>query len=113
MMKLTRDKFKRNKDLRERLLQTGGKKLQNTLNFRIPAEATEEKLFWGLYKEKGENTLGAILETVRTDIQSGSDLLAWLHSSHTLLEAPRKVMPKLTLEVFKDGHNIETATLQG
>lgn len=108
---LTREKFRRCRELRERLLQTGGKRLQYSLHFRVAAEATDEKLFWGLYKEKGQNTLGTILETVRTDIVQDTEVLAWMRSQLNLLEAPRKVLPTLTLEVFKEGVNIETVTL--
>jgi hypothetical protein len=46
---LTRDKFRRNRELRERLQQTGSKALKNVLIFRVPDEATEEKLFWGIW----------------------------------------------------------------
>ncbi len=34
-------------------------------------------------------------------------------SQFKLLEADRKDMPTVTLEVYKDGENIETITLQG
>jgi len=66
MLILTRDKFRRNREIRERLLQTGSKLLKNTLIIRSQVEATEEKLFWGVYSQGksilGQNKLGELLE---------------------------------------------------
>ena len=43
MEKIQRDKFRRNRDLRERLAATQSREIINTLT-----EKTEENLFWGL-----------------------------------------------------------------
>ena len=43
MEQIQRDKFKRNKDLRERLLNTQNREIINSLS-----ERTDENLFWGL-----------------------------------------------------------------
>jgi hypothetical protein len=42
MEKIQRDKFRRNRELRERLAATQNREIINTL-----AEKTEENLFWG------------------------------------------------------------------
>lgn len=84
MLILTRDKFRRNREIRERLLQTGSKLLKNTLLIRSSAEATEEKLYWGVYSQGkailGENKLGELLEQVRATIASETEITYWINS---------------------------------
>lgn len=48
MENLTRDKFRRNKDLRERLATTQTREIINVLN-----EKNEENLFWGIVGKNG------------------------------------------------------------
>ena len=50
MEAILRDKFRRHKDLRERLQQTGDREIVNTLTL---ANATN--LFWGKVKNNGQN----------------------------------------------------------
>jgi predicted NAD-dependent protein-ADP-ribosyltransferase YbiA (DUF1768 family) len=47
---ITRDKFRRNKDLRERLAATENREIINTLS-----EKNEENLFWGIVGKQGQN----------------------------------------------------------
>ena len=61
MEKILRDKFRRNKDLRERLTATQNREIVNTVS-----EKTEESLFWGVVgKNQGQNMLGQLIEKVR------------------------------------------------
>lgn len=60
MEKLVRDKFKRNKDILEKLMKTKDKTLINSMK----SEGFNE-LYWGEFKGKGNNTLGKILMRIR------------------------------------------------
>lgn len=57
MESLLRDKFRRHKELRERLKATGSRDLWNSYQ-----EDTPSNIFWGMVKEKGQNQLGRMLE---------------------------------------------------
>lgn len=61
MEDVVRDKFTRNKDLKNKLLATGERELieGNTWN----------DTYWGVCREKGENKLGKILMKVRSELQ--------------------------------------------
>jgi len=48
MEKITRDKFRRSRDLRDRLAATQNREIINTLN-----EKNDENLFWGLCGKQG------------------------------------------------------------
>ena len=60
MEKVQRDKFRRSRDMRERLAATQNREIINTLS-----EKSDENLFWGLVGKQGQNNLGKILEKVR------------------------------------------------
>jgi hypothetical protein len=48
MAQLTRDKFRRSKELRERLKLTGTKQLINTVSVAgVSRQDLEERLYWG------------------------------------------------------------------
>jgi ribA/ribD-fused uncharacterized protein len=61
MERVVRDKFTRNLELRQKLLETGDAELVegNTWNDRI----------WGVYQGTGENRLGKILMKVRSELR--------------------------------------------
>lgn len=63
MEKITRDKFRRSRDLRERLASTQNREILNVLSDR-----TEENLFWGMVGKAGQNQLGKVLEKVRQSV---------------------------------------------
>lgn len=63
--------------------------------------------------QQGQNKLGSILQEIRQAITAESEVSLWLKSQFNLLSIDRKDMPTITLEVFKEGENIETITLQG
>jgi predicted NAD-dependent protein-ADP-ribosyltransferase YbiA (DUF1768 family) len=50
MEKITRDKFRRSKDLRDRLAATQNREIINVLN-----EKQEENLYWGIVNKQGQN----------------------------------------------------------
>lgn len=69
MEKIMRDKFRRNKDLRERLAATQNREIINVLN-----EKSEENLYWGIVNKQGQNQLGKILEKVRQSVQDETEI---------------------------------------
>lgn len=50
MEKIMRDKFRRSKDLRERLAATQNREIINLLN-----DKNEENLYWGIVNKQGQN----------------------------------------------------------
>jgi len=106
MEKIQRDKFRRSRDMRERLANTQHREIINTLSDR-----TEENLFWGIVGKAGQNHLGKILEQVRQSIHDDIDLDMWMQACFNLVEG-RKKLPTINLEVFKDGQLIESITLE-
>lgn len=62
MERFTRDKFRRNQELRERLIATEDRELINDQTNQGP---NPESLFWGTIARKGTNHLGLILQKVR------------------------------------------------
>ncbi|CAM6001872.1 unnamed protein product, partial [Sphagnum balticum] len=97
MESLVRDKFKRNKTIRDKLVETGTRHLIN----KYP-KGGDNETYWGLVNQSGLNNLGKILETVRSEINRGNDTERWLASSFNL-ERDTRMMPKILLRVEKDG----------
>ena len=73
MLNLIRDKFKRNKELGEKLIGTKNKKIINTLNSKGYNEE-----YWGIVDGVGKNALGKILMTVRDEFFRGDDTKNWI-----------------------------------
>jgi len=92
MDKIQRDKFRRNRDLRERLATTGDRELTNTLS--TPTDSS--KLFWGVVNGKGQNQLGRIIEKIRQDILEESELDKWIYTTLNLMEQ-RNAIPTITI----------------
>lgn len=91
---LLRDKFIRNKDLKEKLINTGDKPLEFYNDYN--------DLFWGLDKEKkgGQNKLGSLLEKIRKDIKLNNDINSWINCSFSCIK-PEKI--KIGMTVSKSG----------
>ncbi len=79
MEQLLRDKFRRHKELRERLKITGSRELWNSYE-----EETPSNLFWGVVKGKGQNQLGRMLEQIRYDIRHQLELKKWIMTNFKL-----------------------------
>lgn len=106
---VNRDKFRRNKELRE--------KLDSTLDREIVNEITddndrEDSLFWGVIKDQGQNQLGRIIEKIRRDMRDNRELEKWVCSSFKLQE-DRKAIPFIKFNVFKSNELIEKVELEG
>lgn len=103
MEKIQRDKFRRNKELRDKLMTTGNRSIINTLD---GSKEDEFKIYWGVLKNGtlGENKLGEILEKVRGDLMNGSELEKWMTTCFPLISTDnKKILPKIVLTTFKDG----------
>ena len=107
MEKILRDKFRRSRNLRERLAAT-----QNREVINIVTEKSEEALFWGVNGKQGQNWLGKLIEAVRQSIHDETEMDQWVQQTFNLVEG-RKRMPSINLEVLKDGQLIESITLEG
>lgn len=77
MMKLNRDKFKRNKDLGLKLFATQTRELVNGYGGGSDAHG-----FWGMIQKNGKfeglNTLGKALHQIREEMKNGSDFRKWV-----------------------------------
>lgn len=63
MYDVLRDKFTRNEDLKQKLLLTGSKYLEETNYWN--------DTYWGVYMGKGKNMLGELLMRVRNELNLG------------------------------------------
>ena len=106
MEAIVRDKFRRNKDLRERLKATGERELSNTYS-----DATVSNIFWGIVEGKGQNQLGRLLEQIRNDCFQNMELEKWLYMVFSL-EENKQFLPKITLKVLKNNEVIEKIELK-
>lgn len=73
MEMLVRDKFKRNKEILEKLMATKDKKLVNSMK-----SAGSSQLHWGVYQGEGKNVLGKILMSIREEFNKGNDTKNWI-----------------------------------
>ena len=92
METLHRDKFRRSPILREKLLSTGDRSLNNEL---FELDPVGENIFWGL---------------VDSDIISDNELDHWLFIICDI-QYDLKLVPRLSLDVEKEGAVIEKVTL--
>lgn len=106
---VNRDKFRRNKDLREKLMITQDREIINEIT---SDNDREDSLFWGQIKNEGQNQLGRILKKIRHDIKCGKELEKWVCSSFKLQD-DRRAIPIIKLDVFKNDELIEKVELEG
>lgn len=80
MRRLTIDKFRRSRELRDKLAASGSKQL---VNFFLKTDGLshrvlEERLFWGQAMidkmQQGQNKLGSILQEIRQAITAESEV---------------------------------------
>lgn len=106
MEMIVRDKFRRNRDLREKLKATADRELLNTYS-----DPTISNIFWGIVENKGQNQLGRLLEQIRNDINHNMELEKWLYMVFPL-EDDKMFLPKITLKVLKGNELIESIELK-
>lgn len=105
MLNLTRDKFKRNKELTEKLIGTKDKKLINGFK-----KSGINEQYWGVFEGNGRNMLGKIIMTVREQFLKGQDTKNWIETLK--LEKDIKMFPKVSLLVEKGGKKIDKLFLE-
>lgn len=106
---VNRDKFRRNKELREKLATTMDREIVNEI---YTDNDKEDSLFWGVINNQGQNQLGRILEKIRNDIRLDKELEKWVCCSFKLQE-DRRAIPIIMFNVFKGNDLIEKVELEG
>lgn len=108
MEQLLRDKFRRSKELQEKLKATGNRELVMTY-----IEESPGNLFWGSVKGKtGQNQLGRILMKIRDDIKNDKELINWITNCFDLVK-DIMIIPEISLTVNKDCTTIDHIKLSG
>ena len=106
MEQLVRDKFRRSKELQEKLKATERRELIMSYE-----EETPGNLFWGMIREKGQNQLGRILTKVREDILNSNEVINWITSSFDILKDV-VFLPEISLTVNKENKTIDHIVLK-
>ena len=108
MEHLIRDKFRRSKELQEKLKATGTREIVMTYE-----EETVANTFWGAVKNKGQNQLGRILMKIREDIKENNELLNWITMSFNLINpsSEANLIPEIVFNIYKNNTNIDMCTL--
>jgi RNA recognition motif-containing protein/predicted NAD-dependent protein-ADP-ribosyltransferase YbiA (DUF1768 family) len=106
MERCLRDKFRRHRELRDRLRKTGNRELINTYSDR-----TSSNLFWGMVDGKGQNHLGTLLQNIRLDIHTEKELQKWLSMTFDL-ETDKMLLPKIKLDIKKQDNLVGVETLK-
>ena len=118
MEQLLRDKFRRCKDLQDKLRLTLGRELLMTYE-----EEKKNNLYWGVVKGKGQNQLGRILMKIRNDIindvqqyqqtqmiSNSIEILNWINCCYDLVE-DIQFIPEIKLTVNKSNKTIDHIVL--
>ena len=103
MEALLRDKFRRRRDFRDKLVATGNRDLVNM---------TKDDKFWGMVNGKGQNQLGRLVEQIRKSIMEDVEVENWLFFTFSLQEDKRS-LPVITLNAMKDNKKIDEKVLKG
>lgn len=113
MEQLVRDKFRRSKELQEKLKSTDLRDLIMTYE-----EDNSKNTFWGMVKGKGQNQLGRILMKIRSDLSEDKipsanpiEILHWINNSFSLVE-DIQFIPEIKLTVNKDNKTIDHVVLK-
>ena len=114
MEQLVRDKFRRSKELQERLKLTEGRDLVMTYN-----DNNSKNIFWGVVKGNGQNQLGRILMKIREDLLNDKiptanplEILNWVNTSFNLVN-DIQLIPEIKLTVNKLNKTIDHIVLKG
>ena len=104
MEKIVRDKFVRNGEIKQKLVETGSRELVNSFK-----DKTAVNLYWGVVAQEGENQLGKILMNVRKSIGEATDVPQWLNMCFNF---PKEVQmcPVFKISVLKEQQPIEQIT---
>jgi ribA/ribD-fused uncharacterized protein len=106
MERLVRDKFRRSRELQEKLKATEKRELLMTYD-----EETPGNFFWGTVKEKGQNQLGRILMKIRNDLLSCHEVFNWITTNFDLIN-DLNFLPDISIFVNKQGAQIDHIVLK-
>lgn len=113
MEQLLRDKFRRSKELQEKLRTTEHRELVMTYQ-----EEKKNNLYWGVVKGKGQNQLGRILMRIRDDLIQDKvltpnpvEILNWVNTSFKLV-GDLQFIPEIKLTVNKANKTIDHIVLK-
>jgi predicted NAD-dependent protein-ADP-ribosyltransferase YbiA (DUF1768 family) len=100
MEKCLRDKFRRHREMRERLRKTGNRDLLNSY-----ADKSSSNLYWGVVEGNGQNHLGKLLEAIRLDVHTDKELFKWL-ALNLGPEEDKFLIPRVKVDIFKENNLI-------
>lgn len=106
MERLVRDKFRRSKELQEKLKAT--EKRDITMTYE---DEKKGNLFWGMVNGKGQNQLGRIIMKIRDDIVNNREILNWITTNYDLV-TDLNLLPEISLTVNKNSNKIEHLVLK-
>ena len=113
MEQLLRDKFRRSKELQDKLRMTENRELVMTYQ-----EEKKNNLYWGVVKGKGQNQLGRILMKIRDDLLQDKvptpnpvEILNWVNTSFKLV-GDIQLIPEIKLTVNKANKTIDHIVLK-
>ena len=113
MEQLIRDKFRRSKELQDKLRMTENRELVMTYQ-----EEKKNNLYWGVVKGKGQNQLGRILMKIRDDLLQDKvptpnpvEILNWVNTSFKLV-GDIQLIPEIKLTVNKANKTIDHVVLK-
>ena len=106
MEQIVRDKFRRSKELQEKLKATGNRDLLMTYQ-----EDNDVNHYWGVVNNKGQNQLGRILMKIRGDLKDNQELLNWISFSFEFI-SDQELIPEITLNIFKEDKQIDCKILK-
>jgi predicted NAD-dependent protein-ADP-ribosyltransferase YbiA (DUF1768 family)/pSer/pThr/pTyr-binding forkhead associated (FHA) protein len=107
MEQLLRDKFLRNRSLRENLLRTGSAEIVKT----YPDESNPSNAYWGVIHNRGSNKLGKLLMEIRRNIENGTDIEGWLYTTFEVVTDSLR-NPVIILKCYRDGRQLDTSELK-
>lgn len=106
MEHIVRDKFRRSRELQEKLKATGNRDIVMTYD-----DENEANQYWGVVNNKGQNQLGRIMMRIRSDLRENQELLNWISFSFEFI-SDQDLIPEITLDVFKEGKQIDCKILK-
>jgi len=98
MEHIVRDKFRRSRELQEKLKATGNRDIVMTYD-----DENESNQYWGVVNNKGQNQLGRIIMRIRSDLRENQELLNWISFSFEFI-SDQDLLPEIKLDVFKEGN---------
>ena len=101
MERLVRDKFRRSKELQEKLKATEKRELIMTYE-----DEKKGNFYWGMVNGKGQNQLGRILMKIRDDVINNKEVFNWITTNFDLV-TDVNLLPEISFTVNKNNNKID------